>query len=265
MAIAHPSVWENYLFIGCDGKLTPGHKCRKLLVWIENEEDEDADEYHDEEPVVDPPLSTESSLPPTSCTPDDTPSPLLPEISENDQPEAVDEQNLFDEMLDSMKEEALEAQKLFGEMPTSEKRERSIETVKIQNEIGNELNSEVTMSVITSKHESTYEKNFVSSFTIDVENILMKVIEIGDSFSEEVCYFGQTWEDEFALSGFVHDRGKENLVFDEKKTLLDRIEFHEYGLLPYCRNNQIELERIVGCISQILNLVVNADNVGENV
>lgn len=40
---------------------------------------------------------------------------------------------------------------------------------------------------------------------------------------------------------------------DEKRTLLDRVEFHESDLLSYCTSNQIELERIVGCIPQILN------------
>ncbi|KAM0046734.1 putative methionine S-methyltransferase [Helianthus debilis subsp. tardiflorus] len=43
-------------------------------------------------------------------------------------------------------------------------------------------------------------------------------------------------------------------VFDqENKTLLDRVEFYESDLLSYCRDNHIELERIVGCIPQILN------------
>ncbi|PON53723.1 Methionine S-methyltransferase [Parasponia andersonii] len=43
-------------------------------------------------------------------------------------------------------------------------------------------------------------------------------------------------------------------VYDgEKKTLLDRVEFHESDLLAYCRDNGIQLERIVGCIPQILN------------
>ncbi|KAK4424455.1 Methionine S-methyltransferase [Sesamum alatum] len=43
-------------------------------------------------------------------------------------------------------------------------------------------------------------------------------------------------------------------IYDgENKTLLDRVEFHESDLLSYCRDNQIELERIVGCIPQILN------------
>uniref|UniRef100_A0ACD6A148 Uncharacterized protein n=1 Tax=Avena sativa TaxID=4498 RepID=A0ACD6A148_AVESA len=44
-------------------------------------------------------------------------------------------------------------------------------------------------------------------------------------------------------------------VFDgEGKTLLDRVEFHESDLLSYCRDNTIELDRIVGSIPQILNL-----------
>nr|Q9SWR3.1 RecName: Full=Methionine S-methyltransferase; AltName: Full=AdoMet:Met S-methyltransferase [Wollastonia biflora]AAD49573.1 methionine S-methyltransferase [Wollastonia biflora] len=43
-------------------------------------------------------------------------------------------------------------------------------------------------------------------------------------------------------------------VYDsESKTLLDRVEFYESDLLSYCRDNHIELERIVGCIPQILN------------
>ncbi|KAM7251872.1 hypothetical protein ACFE04_023755 [Oxalis oulophora] len=43
-------------------------------------------------------------------------------------------------------------------------------------------------------------------------------------------------------------------VYDvEKKTLLDRVEFHESDLLGYCRDHDIQLERIVGCIPQILN------------
>jgi len=43
-------------------------------------------------------------------------------------------------------------------------------------------------------------------------------------------------------------------VYDgEGKTLLDRVEFHESDLLGYCRDHHIELERIVGCIPQILN------------
>ncbi|KAA8545400.1 hypothetical protein F0562_020184 [Nyssa sinensis] len=43
-------------------------------------------------------------------------------------------------------------------------------------------------------------------------------------------------------------------IYDgEKKTLLDRVEFYESDLLGYCRDHHIELERIVGCIPQILN------------
>ncbi|CAI8591585.1 unnamed protein product [Vicia faba] len=45
-----------------------------------------------------------------------------------------------------------------------------------------------------------------------------------------------------------------HLIYDEEmKTLLDRVEFHESDLLSYCRENGIQLERIVGCIPQILN------------
>lgn len=41
-------------------------------------------------------------------------------------------------------------------------------------------------------------------------------------------------------------------IYDgEKKTLFDRVEFHESDLLSYIRDNQIELERIVGCIPQV--------------
>ncbi|CAI9101491.1 OLC1v1038827C1 [Oldenlandia corymbosa var. corymbosa] len=50
----------------------------------------------------------------------------------------------------------------------------------------------------------------------------------------------------------LDDKGE--LIYDaEKKTLLDRVEFHESDLLSYCKDNKIELERIVGCIPQILN------------
>lgn len=43
-------------------------------------------------------------------------------------------------------------------------------------------------------------------------------------------------------------------IYDgEGKTLLDRVEFYESDLLSYCRDNKIELDRIVGCIPQILN------------
>ncbi|KAK6915825.1 Aminotransferase, class I/classII [Dillenia turbinata] len=44
------------------------------------------------------------------------------------------------------------------------------------------------------------------------------------------------------------------LIYDEeKKSLLDRVEFYESDLLGYCRDQGIMLERIVGCIPQILN------------
>ncbi|KAK9928677.1 hypothetical protein M0R45_025800 [Rubus argutus] len=50
----------------------------------------------------------------------------------------------------------------------------------------------------------------------------------------------------------LDDKGQP--IYDgEKKTLLDRVEFHESDLLSYCRDNDIQLERIVGCIPQILN------------
>ncbi|KAI5658199.1 hypothetical protein M9H77_26992 [Catharanthus roseus] len=49
------------------------------------------------------------------------------------------------------------------------------------------------------------------------------------------------------------DDNGEPIYDDEKKTLLDRVEFYESDLLSYCRENHIELERIVGCIPQILN------------
>ncbi|URD82721.1 Ferric reductase like transmembrane component [Musa troglodytarum] len=43
-------------------------------------------------------------------------------------------------------------------------------------------------------------------------------------------------------------------IYDgEGKTLFDRVEFHESDLLAYCKKNDIQLERIVGCIPQILN------------
>ncbi|KAG9158300.1 hypothetical protein Leryth_000436 [Lithospermum erythrorhizon] len=49
------------------------------------------------------------------------------------------------------------------------------------------------------------------------------------------------------------DDNGELIYDDEKKTLFDRVEFYESDLLSYCRDNNIELERIVGCIPQILN------------
>ncbi|KAI3836414.1 hypothetical protein MKW98_008175 [Papaver atlanticum] len=43
------------------------------------------------------------------------------------------------------------------------------------------------------------------------------------------------------------------LIYDEeKKSLLDRVEFHESDLLSYCRDHNLQLERIVGCIPQLL-------------
>lgn len=45
-------------------------------------------------------------------------------------------------------------------------------------------------------------------------------------------------------------------IYDpEGKSLLDRVEFHESDLLAYCRDNKIELERIVGCIPQVLSFI----------
>ncbi|KAL9813785.1 Methionine S-methyltransferase [Arabidopsis thaliana] len=49
------------------------------------------------------------------------------------------------------------------------------------------------------------------------------------------------------------DDNGEPVYDEEKKTLLDRVEFYESDLLGYCRDNKIQLERIVGCIPQILN------------
>ncbi|GAU16586.1 hypothetical protein TSUD_168180, partial [Trifolium subterraneum] len=49
------------------------------------------------------------------------------------------------------------------------------------------------------------------------------------------------------------DENGQPIYDEEKKTLLDRVEFHESDLLSYCRENGIQLERIVGCIPQILN------------
>ncbi|KAH7576047.1 hypothetical protein JRO89_XS02G0281900 [Xanthoceras sorbifolium] len=50
----------------------------------------------------------------------------------------------------------------------------------------------------------------------------------------------------------LDDKGQP-IYDEEKKTLLDRVEFYESDLLSYCRDNDIQLERIVGCIPQILN------------
>ncbi|GLU06061.1 hypothetical protein SLE2022_231240 [Rubroshorea leprosula] len=50
----------------------------------------------------------------------------------------------------------------------------------------------------------------------------------------------------------LDDKGQP--IYDQQnKTLLDRVEFHESDLLAYCRDHHIQLERIVGCIPQILN------------
>lgn len=38
---------------------------------------------------------------------------------------------------------------------------------------------------------------------------------------------------------------------EEKKTLLDRVEFYESDLLSYIRDHGIQLDRIVGCIPQV--------------
>ncbi|KAG4979132.1 hypothetical protein JHK82_032380 [Glycine max] len=44
-----------------------------------------------------------------------------------------------------------------------------------------------------------------------------------------------------------------HLIYDvENKTLLDRVEFHESDLLSYCREKDIQLERIVGCLPQVI-------------
>ena len=45
-------------------------------------------------------------------------------------------------------------------------------------------------------------------------------------------------------------------IYDgEGKTLLDRVEFYESDLLSYCKDNKIELDRIVGCIPQVDSVV----------
>lgn len=51
------------------------------------------------------------------------------------------------------------------------------------------------------------------------------------------------------------DENGQPIYDDEKKTLLDRVEFYESDLLGYCRDNHIELERIVGCIPQVSSLM----------
>jgi methionine S-methyltransferase len=37
----------------------------------------------------------------------------------------------------------------------------------------------------------------------------------------------------------------------EGKTLLDRVEFHVSDLLAYCREHNLMLDRIIGCIPQV--------------
>ncbi|XP_023536772.1 methionine S-methyltransferase-like isoform X1 [Cucurbita pepo subsp. pepo] len=49
------------------------------------------------------------------------------------------------------------------------------------------------------------------------------------------------------------DEKGQPILDSENRTLLDRVEFHESDLLAYCRDNDIQIERIVGCIPQILN------------
>lgn len=48
------------------------------------------------------------------------------------------------------------------------------------------------------------------------------------------------------------DEKGQPILDSEGKTLLDRVEFHESDLLSYCRDHDIQLERIVGCIPQVL-------------
>lgn len=48
------------------------------------------------------------------------------------------------------------------------------------------------------------------------------------------------------------DENGQPIYDSEKKTLLDRVEFYESDLLAYCRDRDIQLERIVGCIPQVL-------------
>ncbi|XP_073040168.1 uncharacterized protein [Primulina eburnea] len=49
------------------------------------------------------------------------------------------------------------------------------------------------------------------------------------------------------------DENGQPIYEGQKKTLLDRVEFHEFDLLSYCRDKHLELDRIVGCIRQFLN------------
>lgn len=53
-------------------------------------------------------------------------------------------------------------------------------------------------------------------------------------------------------------------IYDaEGKTLLDRVEFHESDLLAYCRDRDIKLERIVGCIPQVLQFLIHLQHIDE--
>ncbi|XP_073020878.1 methionine S-methyltransferase-like isoform X1 [Primulina eburnea] len=51
------------------------------------------------------------------------------------------------------------------------------------------------------------------------------------------------------------DENGQPIYEGQKKTLLDRVEFHEIDLLSYCRDKHLELDRIVGCIRQVFDLV----------
>lgn len=53
------------------------------------------------------------------------------------------------------------------------------------------------------------------------------------------------------------DENGEPVYDNEKKTLLDRVEFYESDLLSYCSDNHIELERIVGCIPQVFSSIIS--------
>ena len=52
------------------------------------------------------------------------------------------------------------------------------------------------------------------------------------------------------------DENGEPVYDHDKKTLLDRVEFYESDLLSYCKDNHIELERIVGCIPQVFQSII---------
>lgn len=46
-------------------------------------------------------------------------------------------------------------------------------------------------------------------------------------------------------------------IYDgEGETLLDRVEFHTSDFLGYCRDRQIELDCIVGCVPQVIPRVI---------